>query len=97
MDKLLRKENLDLKLTPYKVLATGSDHGLVQFIPSSSLANVLSDFNGSLLMFLRAHHPEEKAVGTYGVAPAVMDTYVKSCGMWFTVRNVMRKREFLTL
>ncbi|KAJ3106703.1 Phosphatidylinositol (PI) 3-kinase [Phlyctochytrium bullatum] len=26
MDKLLRKENLDLKLTPYKVLATGSDH-----------------------------------------------------------------------
>ena len=29
MDKLLRKENLDLKLTPYKVLATGPDHGIV--------------------------------------------------------------------
>jgi phosphatidylinositol 3-kinase len=27
MDKLLRKENLDLRLTPYKVLATGVDHG----------------------------------------------------------------------
>nr|KAJ3421241.1 Phosphatidylinositol (PI) 3-kinase [Polyrhizophydium stewartii] len=26
MDRLLRKENLDLKLTPYKVLATGTDH-----------------------------------------------------------------------
>uniref|UniRef100_A0A673JLR7 Phosphatidylinositol 3-kinase catalytic subunit type 3 n=1 Tax=Sinocyclocheilus rhinocerous TaxID=307959 RepID=A0A673JLR7_9TELE len=27
MDKLLRKENLDLKLTPYKVLATSTKHG----------------------------------------------------------------------
>jgi phosphatidylinositol 3-kinase len=27
MDKLLQKENLDLKLTPYKVLATGPDQG----------------------------------------------------------------------
>jgi phosphatidylinositol 3-kinase len=81
MDKLLRVENLDLKLTPYKVLATGPDHGLMQFIPSSSLANVLSEYNGSLLMFLKAHHPEEKAVGTYGVSTGVMDTYVKSCGI----------------
>ena len=27
MDKLLRRENLDLKLTPYRVLATSSRHG----------------------------------------------------------------------
>jgi len=27
MDRLLQKENLDLKLTPYKVLATSSKHG----------------------------------------------------------------------
>lgn len=27
MDRLLRNENMDLKLTPYKVLATGIDHG----------------------------------------------------------------------
>lgn len=27
MDILLRKENLDLKLTPYKVLATAPHHG----------------------------------------------------------------------
>lgn len=30
MDKLLRRENLDLKLTPYKVLATSSKHGFLQ-------------------------------------------------------------------
>ena len=27
MDKLLRSENLDLKLTPYRVLATSTKHG----------------------------------------------------------------------
>jgi len=27
MDRLLRKENIDLKLTPYKVLATGTRNG----------------------------------------------------------------------
>ena len=27
MDKLLQQENLDLKLSPYKVLATSSKHG----------------------------------------------------------------------
>ena len=27
MDKLLRKENLDLKLSPYRVLATSTTHG----------------------------------------------------------------------
>ncbi|CAB4375053.1 unnamed protein product [Rhizophagus irregularis] len=89
MDKLLRVENLDLKLTPYKVLATGADHGLMQFIPSSSLANVLSEYNGSLLMFLKAHHPEEKAVGTYGVNPAVMDTYVKSCAGYCVITYLL--------
>lgn len=28
MDQLLRREQLDLRLTPYKVLALGPDHGL---------------------------------------------------------------------
>ncbi|CAI2174621.1 6179_t:CDS:10, partial [Funneliformis geosporum] len=87
MDKLLRKENLDLKLTPYKVLATGPDHGLMQFIPSFSLANVLSEYNGSLLMFFKAHHPEEKA--TYGISPAVMDTYVKSCAGYCVITYLL--------
>ncbi len=27
IDRLLQKENLDLKLTPYKVLACSSEHG----------------------------------------------------------------------
>ena len=33
MDRLLKRENLDLKLTPFRVLATGGDTGLIEFIP----------------------------------------------------------------
>lgn len=52
MDKLLRMENLDLKLTAYRVLATGSKHGFVQFIDSQSVADVLSN-DGTIQNYLR--------------------------------------------
>ncbi|KPM04142.1 phosphatidylinositol 3-kinase catalytic subunit type 3-like protein [Sarcoptes scabiei] len=52
MDKLLRKENLDLKLTPYKVLACSSKHGFVQFIDSLSIAEIISN-EGSIQSYLR--------------------------------------------
>lgn len=42
MDILLRKENLDLKLTPYRVLATSTKHGFVQFIESVTVAEALA-------------------------------------------------------
>lgn len=52
MDKLLRKENLDLKLTPYRVLATSTKHGFVQFIDSVTVADVLATEGESLLFIL---------------------------------------------
>ncbi|RWS16309.1 phosphatidylinositol 3-kinase catalytic subunit type 3-like protein [Dinothrombium tinctorium] len=77
MDKLLRRENLDLKLTPYKVLATGSKHGLVQNIDSIPVAEVLKNYDGSIQKYFRLHNPMESS--PYGISPDVMDTYVKSC------------------
>lgn len=79
MDRLLRKENLDLKLTPYDVLATGPTQGMAQFIPSKTIAAIVSEHN-TLLNYMRAHHPDEGSVGTFGVEPAVIDTFVRSCG-----------------
>jgi phosphatidylinositol 3-kinase len=80
MDRLLRKENLDLKLSPYDVLATGPLQGMVQFIPSKTIAAIVSE-NGTLLNYLRANNPDEGSVGTYGVEPNVIDTFVRSCGV----------------
>jgi hypothetical protein len=42
MDRILQQENLDLKLTPYRVLATSSKHGFVQFVDSSAIADILT-------------------------------------------------------
>lgn len=79
MDRLLRKENLDLKLSPYDVLATGPLQGMAQFIPSKTIAAIVSE-NGTLLNYLRANNPDEGSVGTYGVESGVIDTFVRSCG-----------------
>jgi len=61
MDQLLRKENLDLKLIPYDVLATGPLQGMVQFIPSKTIAAIISEY-GTLLNYLRANNPDEGSV-----------------------------------
>ncbi|KAF9314551.1 Phosphatidylinositol (PI) 3-kinase [Podila horticola] len=82
MDDLLRKENLDLKLMPYKVLATGADHGMMQFIKSQSLSNVLKE--GSLLMYL-----DKLSVDTFGVRQDVMDAYVKSCAGYCVIMYLL--------
>ena len=104
MDRLLRNENLDLKLTPYKVLATGSAHGecvrspqnprsctykllifslsssgLVQFIPSMPISEILRT-RGSVLEYLREEGPSDSA--PMNVQSEVMDNYVKSCGLF---------------
>ena len=43
MDQLLKNENLNLKLTPYKILATSPIAGLIQFVPNETLDEVLSN------------------------------------------------------
>ena len=37
------RENLDLKLTPYNVLATSISQGLVEFIDSMAVAQILRE------------------------------------------------------
>ena len=87
MDRLLRKENLDLRLSCYDVLATGSLEGMAQFVPSKTIAAIVSE-HGSLLNYLRVHFPDEGSVGTYGVMPSVIDTFVRSCGVYSHIRKL---------
>ena len=87
MDRLLRKENLDLKLTPYRILATSSNAGAVQFIPSMSLAAASAKYKGSILAYLRANNPDTSA--DLGVRPSTMDTYVKSCAGYCVITYLL--------
>uniref|UniRef100_A0A3P9IUJ1 Phosphatidylinositol 3-kinase catalytic subunit type 3 n=1 Tax=Oryzias latipes TaxID=8090 RepID=A0A3P9IUJ1_ORYLA len=84
--QLLRKENLDLKLTPYKVLATSSKHGFMQFVQSVPVAEVLAT-EGNIQSFFRKHAPSEK--GPYGISSEVMDTYVKSCAGYCVITYIL--------
>jgi len=79
MDRLLRKENLDLRLSPYSVLATSTTEGMIQFVPSKSLAAIMAEF-GSLQNYLRREHADDGALGSFGIDAGVMDTFVRSCG-----------------
>ncbi|KAI7904394.1 kinase-like domain-containing protein [Cokeromyces recurvatus] len=89
MDKLLLKENLDLKLTPYKVLATGVDQGLMQFIHSSSLATVLNEHQNNVLSYFQKHHPSSEPGNVYGIDPKVMETYTRSCAGYCVITYLL--------
>ncbi|EME45399.1 hypothetical protein DOTSEDRAFT_170772 [Dothistroma septosporum NZE10] len=81
MDRLLLKENLDLKLTPYRILATSMIAGAVQFIPSTPVSSILQDakYKASILGYLRDHSPATPgSPSVLGVRKETMDNYVKS-------------------
>ncbi|KAF8623642.1 hypothetical protein AX17_007342 [Amanita inopinata Kibby_2008] len=88
MDRLLRKENLDLKLSPYDVLATGPSQGMIQFIQSMTIAAIVSE-HGNVLNYLRLHNPDLGSVGTSGVEPSVIDTFVRSCAGYCVVTYLL--------
>lgn len=79
MNRLLLDENLDVRITPYHVLATSPQDGLVQFIPSMSVAAVVAK-HGDLLGYMRSHYPDQENAATFHVQASVLDTFVRSCG-----------------
>ncbi|EAW12759.1 phosphatidylinositol 3-kinase VPS34 [Aspergillus clavatus NRRL 1] len=86
MDRLLQKENLDLKLTPYRILATNATAGAVQFVPSTSLSAVSAKYK-SVLAYLQANNPDENE--PLGVRKETMDTYVKSCAGYCVITYLL--------
>eukprot|EP00049_Salpingoeca_infusionum_P011800 m.207772 g.207772 ORF g.207772 m.207772 type:complete len:842 (+) comp15030_c1_seq2:158-2683(+) len=77
MDSILQAENLDLKLSCYGCLAASAESGMLQCVPESyGLADILSDYKGSIRAFLQKHNPDPS--GPFGIAPHVMDNYVRS-------------------
>lgn len=87
MDRLLLKENLDLKLSPYRILATSTSAGAAQFVPSLSIAAACAKYKGSLLAYLRANNPDANA--PLGVRKETMDTYVKSCAGYCVITYLL--------
>lgn len=87
MEHILESENMDLKLKPYKILATGPIEGFIQFLPNSSLSSILAKYNNSILAYLRAFNADNDA--PLGVDPQVMDNYVRSCAGYCVVTYIL--------
>ncbi|AQK52127.1 Phosphatidylinositol 3-kinase VPS34 [Zea mays] len=86
MDRLLKLENLDLHLTPYRVLATGQDEGMLEFISSSSLAQILSEHR-SITSYLQKFHPDED--GPFGITAQCLETFIKSCAGYSVITYIL--------
>eukprot|EP00656_Telonema_subtile_P008597 TRINITY_DN1400_c0_g1_i4.p1 TRINITY_DN1400_c0_g1~~TRINITY_DN1400_c0_g1_i4.p1 ORF type:complete len:638 (-),score=168.10 TRINITY_DN1400_c0_g1_i4:124-2037(-) len=86
MDKLLKRENVDLDLVTYSVLATGSSEGLVEFVEDSvTLHDIMKEY-GNVIEFLRAHNYDSTSPS--GIKPEVLDTYVKSTAGYLSLIHI---------
>ncbi|CAK7268073.1 Phosphatidylinositol (PI) 3-kinase [Sporothrix epigloea] len=90
MDQLLQRENLDLKLTPYKILATSTRMGLTQFVASVSFQSLAARYKGApnaALAYLRQNNPDPSA--PLGLRREALDTFVKSCAGYCVVTYIL--------
>jgi phosphatidylinositol 3-kinase len=88
MDQLLQKENLDLKLSPYKILATGATAGAAQFVPSMSLQSIVNKYKGpQVLAYLKYNNPDDKA--PLGVRKEALETFIKSCAGYCVITYLL--------
>ncbi|KAL7909902.1 kinase-like domain-containing protein [Trichoderma velutinum] len=88
MDELLQKENLDLKLSPYKILATSTTAGASQFVQSQSLSSIVNKFkNNPALAYLKHHNPDDRQ--RLGVRQDTLDTYVRSCAGYCVITYIL--------
>lgn len=86
MERILQNENLDMKLTPYKILSMGAMEGLMEFIPNEALSSILKN-NGSVLSFLKQNNPDPNS--SLGVRAEVMDNYVRSCAGYCVITYLL--------
>eukprot|EP00201_Polytomella_parva_P010936 CAMPEP_0175050788 /NCGR_PEP_ID=MMETSP0052_2-20121109/7445_1 /TAXON_ID=51329 ORGANISM="Polytomella parva, Strain SAG 63-3" /NCGR_SAMPLE_ID=MMETSP0052_2 /ASSEMBLY_ACC=CAM_ASM_000194 /LENGTH=273 /DNA_ID=CAMNT_0016315013 /DNA_START=106 /DNA_END=927 /DNA_ORIENTATION=- len=86
MDRLLKRENLDLKLTPYRVLPTGSDEGLVEFVSGFPLSTVLADHR-SIHRFLSIHQSDPR--GPFGLKAECLDAFIRSCAGYCVLTYIL--------
>lgn len=87
MDQLLQNENLDLKLTPYKILATGIKDGALQFIQNQTLGHVLSEYPEGIQDYLKAHSPDPSS--PLGIKAETMDTFIRSCAGYCVITYLL--------
>ena len=85
IDRLWKSVNLDLKLTPYNVLATSPDDGLVAFIPeTTTLTDVYKNYNRDIRAFFRESGSKKgsssaaSGASEEGLDADILDTFIRT-------------------
>jgi len=89
MDELLKKEGLDLKLTPYRTLATSPKDGMVELVQNSkNVADVIEKYPVQpLRCWMKEHHPDN--TNPEGIKPAVLDNFLRSCAGYCVITYIL--------
>jgi len=90
MDELLKKENLDLKLTPYRAMATSTKAGIVELVPNcTNVADVIEEFPQvhSIRAWLRKHQPDKD--GPDGIKASTLDNFLRSCAGYCVITYIL--------
>ncbi|KAK0423940.1 hypothetical protein QR680_008420 [Steinernema hermaphroditum] len=86
-DRIWRDNALDLKLTPYWVLATSAKEGFVQFVKGTPLRVVSSTYKGGIQEMLRSFRPSK--TGPYGIEEDAMTNYIRSCAGYCVITYIL--------
>ncbi|CAD6194718.1 unnamed protein product [Caenorhabditis auriculariae] len=91
MDTLFKKDQLDLKLTPYAVLSTGVDEGFVQFVKALPLRVIVSKFSAHRSDSIKEAMKERRPApnGPFGIEANVVDNYVRSLAGYSVISYVL--------
>ncbi|CAJ0578216.1 unnamed protein product, partial [Mesorhabditis spiculigera] len=75
MDRLMKRDQLDLRLTPYSVLATGLTEGFVQFVKATPLRDIFTQYQ-TIPAYLQAKRPSRDH--PLKIETEVVENYVRS-------------------
>ncbi|KAL4535341.1 hypothetical protein Ndes2526B_g06236 [Nannochloris sp. 'desiccata'] len=87
MDRLFKREHLDLRITAYQVLPTSATNGLIEFVPGSYPISQVIKEHGSIHRFLSRRHTSVK--GPYTLNPAVLSNYIRSNAGYAVMTHVL--------
>jgi phosphatidylinositol 3-kinase len=89
MDKILKKNGLDLNVISYNVASTGLQHGFVEFVPSDSLDNILQDKKHESKQGKGLNKILRNCNGNGSLDKEKMNTFVKSTAFYTIMTYLM--------
>lgn len=92
MDDVLRRNNLDLRLTHYRVIATSRDTGFVELVPDCITVHEVIERHKQIIDYLKllsANSTSAIIDPTVGVAHEIMQNFVKSCAGYSIVAYLL--------